>query len=92
MMAAAYGTYWLWKNGTPAPTAEEMGKRPGGRKSSLAAMKVEREKAAKDAAGGGGGKSGKKNKRDKAAAKDVDADEGADETSAAAADPKSGEK
>jgi phosphatidylglycerol:prolipoprotein diacylglycerol transferase len=66
MMAAAYGTYWLWKNGVPAPTAEEMGSRPGGRKSSLAAMKVEKMKAEKaDGGGGGGGKSGKKNKRDK---------------------------
>lgn len=78
VMSAAYGTYWLWKNGTPAPTAEELGKRPGGRKSSLAAMKVEKLKAEKGD-GGGGGKSGKKNKRDKAESASAAGSESGDE-------------
>jgi phosphatidylglycerol:prolipoprotein diacylglycerol transferase len=70
LAAGGYFVFWLWKNGTPAPLAEEMGKRPGGRRSSMEAMKREKEKAAKESAAGAesgkAGKSGKKNKRAKA--------------------------
>lgn len=66
VVGCGYAAWWLWKNGTPAPTPEELGKRPGGRKASIAAMKVVKEKAASD--GGEKAKSGKKNKRSAAAA------------------------
>ena len=79
--AAAYAAWWLWKNGVPAPSAEELGKRPGGRRATLAAMKVEQEKAKKETPEKA--KSGKKNK--KPAPSKV-------EGSAPAADAESGEE
>jgi phosphatidylglycerol---prolipoprotein diacylglyceryl transferase len=82
---AGYAGFWLWKNGVPAPLAEELGKRPGGRKATLAAMKVEKEKAKKEEEGvKAGAKSGKKNKRKAAEAEGSSA--------AAASDGEGGEE
>jgi phosphatidylglycerol:prolipoprotein diacylglycerol transferase len=74
-VAAAYAGWWLWKNGVPAPTAEELGDRPGGRKASLAAMRVEKQKAAKDAAAPKSGKKNKKKGDDSASAADAEGGE-----------------
>jgi len=69
-LGAGYAAWWLWKNGAPAPTPEELGKRPGGRKASLDALKREQARAAKasDDAAKPAARSGKKNKRSAAAA------------------------
>ncbi|MBE7448325.1 MAG: prolipoprotein diacylglyceryl transferase [Kofleriaceae bacterium] len=66
MAVAAYGAWWLWKYGTPAPTPEELGKRPGGRKASLVALAAARVKAGGDAVGDdGAGKKGAKARKGK---------------------------
>ncbi len=51
-----YGAVWLKQHGAVPPTPEELGKKPGARKASLAALKAEQEKAGSGEDGEGKGK------------------------------------